>query len=67
MSGGHTTYPKWVSFLSVRLVCGSLPLGCGVFRVFALVAMKFISFGPKEKEKERDLIGQGYKHLPGIH
>jgi hypothetical protein len=54
MSGGHTAYPKWVSFLSVQLVCGSLPLSCGVFVVFALLAMKFVSFGPKEKK--RDLI-----------
>jgi hypothetical protein len=56
MSGGHTAYPKWVSFLRVRLVCGALPLSCGVFVVFALFTMKFVSFGPKEKEKKRALI-----------
>jgi hypothetical protein len=56
MSGGHTAYQKWVSFLSFRLVCGSLPHGCQVFVVFALFAMKFVSFGAKEKEKNRDLI-----------
>jgi hypothetical protein len=35
------------------LVCGSLPLGCGVFVVFALFAMKYVSLGPKEKGQKR--------------